>query len=71
MNIGRQEDFHHTPEQVGRHIRQAVKLCDSAELTDADRAALLPAIVTLLASKQIFYEQIAPSGIALPQNARH
>lgn len=71
MSVIKQEDHHHTPEQIGRHIRQAVKLADSAELTDADRAVLLPAILNLLAAKQIFYAETTPNGIALPQTARH
>lgn len=68
----KREDFHHTPEQVGQALRQALKLADTADLIDADRAALLPVMLTQLLSKQIFYEQVGPMpGLALPPNARH
>jgi hypothetical protein len=57
------EDHHHTPEQVDGYVREACDIADRIGLDEEDRAALLPQIVTLLASKQVFYEQISPNGI--------
>ena len=71
MNARKTEDHHHTPEQVNGYIEQALVLLEAHELTADERANLLPVVVTQLASKQIFYEQVAPMGLALPGNARH
>jgi hypothetical protein len=65
------EDHHHSPQQVNGYIEQAIVLLDAHTLTPDERAQLLPQIVNLLAAKQIIYGEFAPSGIALPQNARH
>lgn len=53
------EDFHHTTVQVEAAAREACDIADRIGLDEADRAALLPMILTLLASKQVFYEQVA------------
>jgi len=65
------EDFHHTPAQLHTAVKQAGVIMDDFELTELERAHLGPVLVTLLSSKQVFYEQVMPSGLALPQNARH
>ena len=70
MSMRKTEDYHHSPEQVGEYVTQAFAVCDNLKLSDAEREALLPTLVTLLSSKQVFYEQIAPM-MAIPQNARH
>jgi hypothetical protein len=68
----KREDSHHTPEQVHGYVKQAGVIMDDFELTELERAHLGPVLVTLLSSKQIFYEQVGPiPGLALPQNARH
>jgi hypothetical protein len=67
----KREDHHHTPQQVHGYVKQAGVIMDDFELTDRERAHLGPVLVTLLASKQIFYEQMVPGGLALPPNARH
>lgn len=68
----KREDFHHTPEQVHAAVKQAGVIMDDFELTELERAHLGPVLVTLLASKQIFYEQApALAGLALPGAARH
>lgn len=66
----KREDFHHTPEQVHGYVKQAGLIMDDFALTEAERTHLGPVLVTLLSSKQIFYEQ-TPSlpNLALP--ARH
>jgi hypothetical protein len=66
----RTEDHHHTPDEVGRYVDEAIQLCNERELDDELRVALLPTLVTLLSSKQLFYEQVAPM-VALPGNTRH
>ena len=71
MNARRTEDYFHTPEQVHGYIEQALVLLDAHELTLDERARLLPQVVNLLSGKNITYEQIAPTGMLLPQNARH
>lgn len=68
----RSEDFHHSPEQVSHAIAQAIVLLDEHELTELERAHALPTLLTLLSSKQVFYEQMgALPNLALPGNARH
>jgi hypothetical protein len=68
----RTEDRHHTPEHVNGYIEQALVLLDAHELSQMERAWLLPTIVTLLSAKQIFYEQIgALPNLAIPGNADH
>jgi hypothetical protein len=51
------EDFHHTPEQVHGYVKQAGVIMDDYELTELERAHLGPVLVTLLSSKQVFYQQ--------------
>ena len=68
MNMRRTEDNHNTPEQVAEYVGEAVAIADGAELTPEDRAALLPQILALVSSKQVFYEQInMASGLHLPR----
>jgi hypothetical protein len=63
------EDHHHTPQQVENAARAALEIADAIGLDDADRAALLPTMLTLLSSKQVFYEQAAPlPAMAIPRN---
>lgn len=63
------EDHHHTGEQIRGYLEDALLICDEHELTPADRAAVLPSLLTLLSSKQVFYEQMA-APIVLPENRR-
>ena len=68
----RTEDHHHSPEQVHGYVKQAGVIMDDFELSELERAHLGPVLVTLLASKQLFYEQVgALPNLALPGNARH
>ncbi len=67
----RTEDAHHSPEQVRGYIETALAICDEQGFSEEWRLALLPTLVTLLSAKQIFYEQVAPMGLALPGGARH
>ena len=71
MNARKTEDHHHTPEQVSLYVTQACAILHDHELSEIDNAALLPVLVTLLSSKQVFYEQVVPGGMLLPGNARH
>lgn len=56
----RTENYHHTTEQVGDYLDRALAILAERELSEAERARVLPALVTLLSSKQLFYEQPAP-----------
>jgi hypothetical protein len=56
----KREDQHHTPAQLHGYVKQAGVIMDDFELTELERAHLGPVLVTLLASKQIFYEQVGP-----------
>jgi hypothetical protein len=68
----KQEDQHHTPEQVQAYLEQASEIAYAVPLTNEERVSVLPTLVTLLASKQLFYEQMAPMpAMAIPRNARH
>lgn len=59
------EAHHHTSEQVSEYVAEAIRIADSHDLSDADRAALLPGILTMVAAKQISYEQsqAIPAGV--------
>jgi hypothetical protein len=68
VNMRRTEDQHNSPEQVAEYVRQALAVAQECELSDDDRRLLLPTILTQLASKQVFYEQVAPiGGLTLPR----
>ncbi len=56
----KREDYHHTSAQVAEAAQEAVRIADDLVLTDEERLAVLPTLVTLLSSKQIFYEQVGP-----------
>ena len=43
-----------------RPVKQAGVIMDDFELTELERAHLGPTLVTLLSSKQMFYEQVGP-----------
>lgn len=49
---------------------ETLEIAAGASLTDADRAALLPAIFDKLASKQVVLEEIRAGGIDLNHLAR-
>jgi hypothetical protein len=67
------EDHHHTAEQVDGYLVEALMMSERHMLTEDVRAAILPTLVSLLASKQVFYEQVAPvQGLDLRNlTARH
>ena len=44
--------------QMGEYLERTVRVADDAGLTGADRAALLPAILNLLAAKQVQLEEV-------------
>jgi hypothetical protein len=71
VNVRRSEDHFHTPEQVNGYIEQAIVLLDEHALEPGERARLFPHVFDALAAKNVTYEQVAPAGMLLPQNARH
>lgn len=63
MNGMRKTDDHHnTAEQVTGYLRDALAIAAGEELTPGERETVLPVLVNLLASKQVFYEQVAMGG---------
>lgn len=60
MNARKTEDHHHTLDDVAGYLVAAKQLMAEAGLSVETHDATLAAVVTLLSSKQIFYEQVAP-----------
>lgn len=58
MAIRRTEHPNYTREQVERLVLDTLEVAAAAVLTGEDRAALLPAILDKLASKQVVLEEI-------------
>lgn len=56
------------PAELPELVEQAVAIADGAELTDADRAALLPQIFGALTARAIFPQM--PSVLADPRALR-
>lgn len=56
---------HHTPEQVSGYVEQAVRIVRALPLNDQEAVAVLPTIVTLLASKSVQLEQDGPQVLAV------
>lgn len=54
------EDHHHSPKQIAGYLDEARRLLLEAGFIPEEHEATFAAVVTLLASKQVFYEQIAP-----------
>lgn len=59
--MARREIFHHTPEQVRGYIDTAERILQGCGYDDAERVALLPSVLGLLASKNIVEDLPAPS----------
>ena len=60
--------YHHTPEDVQRYATEAKEIAAQVFEHDDDRRAVLPTLVNLLASSQVWYEQgqLGPA-MAIPQ----
>ena len=54
----------HSPEDVGGYVDQAMQLLDVRQLTEPERAQLLPAVVNLLAQSHVEMEQVVAGGLA-------
>lgn len=68
MQVSRTEDHHHTHDQIVAYVREAVNIADECELTGSERADLLPSILNLVSSKQVFYEPVRiAGGLSLPK----
>ena len=68
MNMRRTEDHHNTGDQAREYVREAIAVADDCELSDADRAVLLPTILGIVSNKQVFYEQVGQiPGLSLPR----
>jgi len=70
--VRRQEFPNHTDEQIDDYLRRALEILRPWELSETERAAVLPVLVTLCSAKQIVFEQPAMmpgQGMLLP-NAR-
>jgi hypothetical protein len=51
---------HNTHAQIVGYVQEACAIADECLLSDADRAVLLPTILTCVSGKQLFFEQAAP-----------
>jgi hypothetical protein len=72
MSMRKSEDHHHTSDQVIGYVREAQRICEEVDLSSNATIALLPTLVTLLSSKQVFYEQVGPlPGLAIPNTRLH
>lgn len=59
-------EVHYTDRvQLMNYITQAVALADEAKLEGADRAALLPTILTVLSGKQVQIEAVEVGALGL------
>lgn len=67
MSVVRRERASYTVEQVGLIVSDTIAIADGADLSDEDRAVLLPAIFDKVAAKEVTYEEVAPLGIPLPR----
>jgi hypothetical protein len=63
------EDHHHGCDEVRGYVAEAAQLVDELGIPDDLRVAAFTQAVTLLASKQITYEQIEP-GVPMLGNRR-
>jgi hypothetical protein len=67
----KQEDHHHTPDQVRGYLQVAQRICEGEDLDEETTRAVLPVLVQLLSSKQVFYQQPAAlPAMAIPRNLR-
>jgi hypothetical protein len=64
------ERQNNTSEQVGGYLSEALALVESADVPEDLREAAFTAVINLVASKQIFAEQMQPA-MAIPRNMRH
>lgn len=65
----RREEQHNTPEQAHHYLQQTLVIIDEADVPEDLREAAFAKVYDSVASKQIFFEQVAP----LPNlgNLRH
>jgi hypothetical protein len=62
------EEHFHTREQIAEHVLEAASLADELQLSDEDRAVLLPWIAEKLAAKQVWFGEMRPiGGLDLPR----
>ena len=59
------EAHHHTPDDVLGYLIEAERIVGNAPLSDEERVAALPVVLSLLASKQVLYEQPQASPLML------
>lgn len=64
------EHYFHKPEQVAEAVAEAVRIVDEAALPQNLRAVAFEKVLELLTSKQVFFEQIAPTGVLLGNGQR-
>lgn len=51
---------HHTPEQVAGYVDEAIRIVRARPLNAEEAVAVLPAVISLLASKSVQLEQAGP-----------
>ena len=60
------EATHHTSEQVCEAVAEARRICEANGLDLARHQEIACTIITQLLSKQVWYEQVTPTGIRIP-----
>ena len=56
---------HHTPEEIAGYLIEAERLLGNSPLLPKEQLAALPTVLSLLASKQMAFEQAAPGATLL------
>lgn len=64
------EAHFHTPDDVQGYVRSALRIVLDADVPTGLQEAAFVQAVTLLAQKQVTFEQVTPTGLALPQNGQ-
>lgn len=59
------EATHHTPEQVSEALAEARRICEAHGVDYPRHEQIVCTLVTQLLSKQVWYEQVTPTGLVL------
>lgn len=51
---------HHTPEQVSEYLQTAIRIAEAADISAVEQVAVLPTLLTLIASKSVQVMQDGP-----------
>jgi len=63
------EERHHTDEQVSEYLASALAICEAHDLEPSTRDAVLPQLLVLVSSKQIWHAQPQPLQMPVDLNS--